>query len=510
MISALGAWPAARAPAAGAVAETAYGKVRGGEVDGVQIFRGVPYGGPTQGAGRFLPPSKPETWAGVRDATETGPQCVQAGGNVFTSPLLGEYFSGGRADRKKLAEQPMSEDCLVLNVLTPGLTGKRPVMVYVHGGGFSSQSGLLTLFSDRHVREQDVVLVGINHRLNVFGYSYLGGLSERFAMGNAGQLDLVLALEWVRDNIERFGGDAGNVTLFGESGGGAKISTLMGMPAAKGLFHRSIIQSGSLMEVGDPDEATKAARALMNALGVRRPEDLQKVPAEDLFKAAADGGRRAGPLLDGRTILRHPWEPAAPAESAGLPLLVGNCKDESTLFGGEKYQDLDEAGLKAALADDGVPADKVGPVLELYRRDHPEKSPADLFFRISTDRGARRNAVRQAERKLAEGDTPVYMYYFQWDTPLEGGKLRAFHTADLPLEMRLALYPESEELSKRLSAAWAAFARTGDPSQPGLAWPRYTLEERATMLFDAESRAVKDPDGDERRMLWDYPSGRML
>jgi para-nitrobenzyl esterase len=443
----------------------------------------------------------------VRDATVTGPQCVQAGGNVFTSAQLGDYFGGGRADRPELAKQPMSENCLVLNVLTKGLKGKRPVMVYIHGGGFNSQSGLLTLFADRHVREQDVVLVGINHRLGVFGYTYLGGLSDKFAVGNVGQLDLVAALQWVKENIVNFGGDPNNVTIFGESGGGGKISVLMGMPAARGLFHRSIVQSGSLLRVGEPEAATRSAKTLMDKLGVSKPEDLQNISAQDLFKA----GTGSGPVVDGHSILKQPWDPTAPVESAGLPMMVGNCKDESTLFGGAQYQNLDEAGLKSVLAKNRIPAEQIDPLLVLYRRDHPNESPSDLYFRISADRGARRNAARQAELKLAETNTKVFVYYFQWNTPVDGGKLRAFHTADLPLEMRLTLYPESEQLSRHLSAAWAAFARTGNPSQKGLPWPAYTLEQRATMIFDVkQSKAVNDPDRDERLALRDLTPGGLL
>src|SRR4051812_19082867 len=187
-------------------AETAFGNVRGESIQGVHIFRGIPYGGPTHGAARFLPPAKPVRWAGVRDATVTGPRCVQGPGNIFLSPTIGEYFGGGRPDRTELSKQTDSEDCLNVNVLTPGLNGSRPVMVYLHGGGLSNGSSALTLFSDKFVREQDIVLVGVNHRLNVFGYTYLGGLSPKYAVGNVGQLDLIAALEWVRDNIAHFGG----------------------------------------------------------------------------------------------------------------------------------------------------------------------------------------------------------------------------------------------------------------------------------------------------------------
>ena len=508
----------ARAAATPVIAETRYGKVRGASVQGLAVFRGIPYGGPTEGAARFLPPSKPATWSGVRDATATGPRCVQGEGNIFLSPMIGEYFGGGRPDRVELAQQTDSENCLVLNVLTPGLRGKRPVMVYIHGGGFTNGSSLLTLFGDGLPREQDVVLVGINHRLNVFGYTYLGGLSEKYAVGNPGQLDLVAALEWVRDNIANFGGDPGNVLIFGESGGAAKVNTLMAMPAAKGLFHKAAVQSGSMLKVGDAESATAKARALLAKLGFtdKQVDHLQKVPASELFKASAglDGGPLgAGPVVDGHSIPRQTWDPVAPDISAGIPMIIGNCKDESSLFSlrSEELFKLDDAGLRAALIKAGLPQGKVDPLLAVCRRDHPKESPTDLYFRISTDRGARWHAAKQAELKIAQNKANVYVYYFQWNTPCADGKIRAFHTADLPLTMRLVRYPESEQLSRKLSGAWAAFARHGNPSQNGLEWPAYTTSQRATMIFDASgSEAVNDPDREERTMLKDLPSGILL
>lgn len=513
-LASAGQWRAFGADADALVtAETTYGKVRGASVNGVAMFRGIPYGGPTEGAARFLPPSRPAKWCGVRDATLNGPQCVQGPGNIFLHPPLGNYFSGGRRDRLELGTSPYSENCLVLNVLTTSLRGKRPVMVYIHGGGFASGSGVLTLFGDRHVREQDVVLVGINHRLNVFGYTYLGGLSRKYAVGNAGQLDLIAALGWVRDNIANFGGDPGNVTVFGESGGGGKISALMGMPVAKGLFHKAIVESGSILPVSDPESGTKAAKAMMAKLGLTQVDDLQKVSAADLFSA---GGRNLlvpGPVVDGHSIPRQPWERTAPAISAGIPMIIGNCKDETTLFTlkDQALFHLNESGLRAALAKAGVPEGKVDPLLSLYHRDHPKNTCSDLYFRIATDRGMRRHVTRQAELQLAQGKARVFVYYFHWNTPILGGELRAFHTAELPLAMRLVFYPETEHLSRQLSAAWAAFAGTGDPSQKGLEWPAYTTPRRATMLFDAaKSEAVNDPDRDERRMLMQMPSGGIL
>jgi para-nitrobenzyl esterase len=222
---------------------------------------------------------------------------------------------------------------------------------------------------------------------------------------------------------------------------------------------------------------------------------------------------RLGPVVDGHSLPNQTWDPTAPDISAGIPMIIGNCKDESTLFSmvNQSLYSLDQAGLRTALVKAGLPEDKVDPLLAVYHRDHAKESPSDLYFRISSDRGARRNAAKQAELQAANGKSNVYVYYFQWNTPLGDGKLRAFHTADLPLEMRLVLFPESEQLSRQLSGAWAAFARNGNPSQQGLQWPAYTSLQRATMMFDiAGGSAVNDPDHDERLMLKDLPPGGLL
>jgi para-nitrobenzyl esterase len=501
------------------VAETRYGKVRGSQVDGVSIFRGIPYGGPTEGANRFLAPSKPAPWSGIRDATETGPRCIQGSGNLFLSPVIGEYFRGSQS-RTELTKQTDSENCLGVNILTPGLRGKRPVMVYIHGGGYTGGSSLLTLFADAFPREQDVVLVGVNHRLNVFGYLYLGELSEKYATGNAGQLDLIAALEWVRDNIANFGGDPGNVTIFGESGGGAKISTLLAMPNAKGLFHKAIVESGSQLRVNERQQATATAKTILGKLGLNesRLEELHKIPAETLLGASTQtpgeaGAMRLGPVIDGRSVPEQTWDPKAPAPSAGIPMIIGCCKDESTLFSRDQSLfNLDEAGLRDRVLKAGIPATDAGTLLEAYHREHPKESPSDLYFRFSTDRGARWNAAKQAELKLEQGRANVYVYYFAWNTPCGEGKLRAFHTAELPLAMRLVRYPEAEELSKQISGAWAAFARNGRPDHAGLPkWRPYSTRQRATMIFDAgRTEVVDDPDAETRALLAKYPSRGLL
>ncbi|MCX6608462.1 MAG: carboxylesterase family protein [Acidobacteria bacterium] len=480
--------------------ETTAGRVRGHSANGVTVFRGIPYAT----SARFQPPAKPAPWTGIRDCTQTGPRCVQGPGNIFLSPTIGEYFRGS-ADRAELAPQPDSEACLVLNVLTPSPRGKRPVMVYIHGGGFVAGSAHLTLFADRFPLEQDVVLVGINHRINAFGYLFLGDLDPQFSAGNIGQLDLIAALQWVRANIANFGGDPSNVTIFGESGGAAKISTLLAMPAAIGLFHKAILESGSLLKVATREDASVAARALLSKLGLapHQAAKLREVPARDLLKAA--NLSQLTPVIDGRTITQQTWEPQAPAASARVPLLIGCCKDETSLgaLKDDALHSLTAAALRDRLLQANVAPDQVDPLLAAYRRENPNDSPTHCWFRFATDRDARRKAIRQAERKLAQAQADVFMYHFAWNTPMLDGRLRAFHTAELPLALRLVRYPAAESLSRHLAGAWAAFARRGTPNAPGLPpWPKYTLETRTTMIFDAPvSAAQNDPASGSRRIL---------
>jgi para-nitrobenzyl esterase len=503
------------------VASTTSGKVRGLGYRGVLAFRGVPYGGPASGAGRFLPPTEPAPWTEVRDATHAGPRAWQVSSpqagtaSIFRAPVIGPYFSGGRADMPVITDEAEDENCLVLNVLTPALSGRRPVLVYIHGGGFAQGTGALTLGGDRLVAEHDVVLVGINHRLNALGYTLLASLDPKFAdSGNLGQLDLVLALRWVKANIAAFGGDPSNVTVFGESGGGGKISTLLAMPSAKGLFKRAIIESGSMLAVRTREAAEADTRKLLSALNLdsNAAAALAALPARQLIDAAARAGVSFGPVVDGRSVPHQTWQQGAPPEAAGVSLLVGTCKDESSLFamGDPALFTLDWSILQERVSKSGIPADKADALIAQYRATNPKDSASDIWFRLSSDRGARRNAIRQAEAKLAQSDA-VYMYYFAWNTGLEGGKLRAFHTAELPLVMRLVLNPAAEELSKQLAGAWAAFARTGNPNHRGLPqWDRYSSSARATLVFDAgASRAVQNPAQAELALLAPY-TGALL
>ncbi len=502
------------------VVATEYGKVKGLETRGVISFRGIPYGGSTEGPQRFMPPDRPMPWRGVREAIKAGPRAVQSPNDkgIFASPILGPYFSGGRADGPEITQQADSENCLVLNVLTPSARGKRPVMVYIHGGGFSSGSGALTLLSDRFVAEQNIVLVGINHRLNVFGYTYLADLDARYAdSGNVGQLDLIAALEWVKRNIAQFGGDPSNVTIFGESGGGAKISALLAMPAAKGLFHRAIIESGSARQARTTEAAAEQTNKLFSALGLRSTQldVVQSLPPEKLFAAFQDASRgtplSGGPVVDGRSLPHQTWTPDAPAEARGVSLLAGNCKDESTLFSlsDTALFSLDWDALLKREITAGIPEQEAKSLISQYRRDYPTETASDLYFRISSDRGARRNAIAQAEEKLKQRSGAVYMYHFSWNTPLLDGKLRAFHTAELPLAMRLVLYPQTEELSRQIAGAWAGFAHTGNPNHAGLPhWKTYSIAKRSTMVFDlGNTRLVNAPAKRELELLAPYPGG---
>jgi para-nitrobenzyl esterase len=506
----------ASAPTPGPIVETATGKVRGTVQTGIHSFKGVPYGASTAGANRFMPPVKPRPWTGVRECTRYGHQSPQ--NMAFTEVL------SPQAD----PAEGFDEDCLVLNVWTPGVNDgrKRPVMVWLHGGGFAQESASWPWIDGTALsRRGDTVVVSVNHRLNIFGYLHLGDLGgEKYAAsGNAGMLDLVAALEWVRDNIERFGGDAGNVMIFGESGGGAKTCSLLGMPAAKGLFHRAAIQSGSALRGLTREDATVMARAVLDAVGVsaNKIDALQRLPVEKLVALVGkinapptrDGtpSRGFSPVVDGRILPAHPFDPEATPISADIPLLVGCTEFEATFFSlrDSAAFTLDDAGMRARVLTMFGEA-QAPRLIDAYRQAHPAATPSELYFRLYTDRLVRRSTVRLAERKARQGRAPVHLYLFAWQSPALGGKLRSPHTVEIPfvfdntdIPTVMTRAPGAGDLAARVSSAWIAFARSGNPNCPQLPqWLPYDTTRRATMVFDNDCRLVDDAGGTERK-AWD-------
>ena len=490
------------------IVEVTNGKLRGERRRRIVRFRGIPYGASVSGEARFRPAAPAPSWAGVRDALELGPACPQdrnATMGLFALPeiqaLVGPAIT---------IQQPMDENCLALNVWTPGFATnarKKPVMVWLHGGGFfAGSSGSAPYDGERLADIGDVVVVSLNHRLNVFGFLHLAEIAgeEYQSSGNVGLLDIILALKWVRTNISQFGGDPHNVTLFGESGGAGKVSALGSMPAARGLFHKAIVQSGSNISAMSVDGATKLAEKVIAGAGLR-PSDwrrLLELPSRQLVAAVVSDPAlvKMGPVADGVTILQTDLLRGPPAAGV-VPMIIGTTHDEARLlFAGDQAAfNADAEGLRTRVASLTAKSPAEADLLiNAYRAAHPGLSPADTFFLIATDIAMRNRAVRQAEHRVAAG-AKVYMYRFDWRSPLFGGKYGAVHGIDIPFVFDQAdslgavgPNPARYALADAVSRAWARFSWTGDPNHPGLpTWPRYDPEERWTMLFDEKSRAVQ-------------------
>lgn len=485
---------------------TQAGRWRGQSRDGIQRFLGIYYGDDTRQR-RFQAALPEPPWTGTRDALHYAPHCPQA-------------VTAQRA----VDTTDMSEDCLSLNVWTPDVAdgARRPVLVYFHGGGYANGSvNEPVVDGARLSRRGGVVVVTVNHRLNGFGFLDLSALdAERFAdSGVVGMLDLLLALQWVRDNIAAFGGNPGNVTIFGQSGGGAKCATLMAMPAARGLFHRVWTMSGQQITGRRRANAEQTARDVLQRLSATPGKDaasidtLMTAPMSALMEAMRDGTWT--PVVDGRRLPRDPFSPDAPPQSAELPMVLGNTHDETTLLIGKNEPTLfalqwpqvaERLHHHVGQFMQGLDAEDV---VARYREWYPAYTPSEVFFAASTAARSWKGMVLASDRRAAQG-APTWVYYLHWKSPQDGGRWGAPHTLDIPLVFDTVAAdpltrdggPAAQQVSDQMSEALIQFARSGDPHHAGLPdWPRFTLPDRPAMIFQSEPVLMLDPRGAERRLF---------
>jgi para-nitrobenzyl esterase len=510
-----------------AIADTTTGKVRGYIRNGIYTYKGIPYGDTTAESGRFQPPQKAKPWIGVRSSMQYGRVCPQGprgSWNADEESWLFLYDDGVQG-----------EDCLRVNIWTPGLDGhqKRPVMIWLHGGGFVSGSSQehRSYDGERLSRRGDVVVVSLNHRLGPLGYLNLTAYGEQYASSaHLGMLDIIAALEWVRDNIANFGGDPGNVTIFGQSGGGGKVGNLMAMPTAQGLFHRAIVQSGSFLRAVTPDRSAILTQAMLDELNLSpsQVDQLQTVPLQKMI-AAGDAALLKthppvplvwshvadqlgwGPVMDGKLLPRHPFDPAAPAISARVPMLIGTTLNEfNTSLNHPEYEAMTEAEVEKRLGN--MYGNDPERIAQVFRASHPGAKPFDICSLAMTAQ-VRQGAVIQAMRKTAQG-TPAYLYWFTWKTPVLDGRPRSIHCCELPFcfdntdrsENLTGGGPAPRELAANVSEAWIQFARSGNPNHHGLPhWPAFSAETCPTMIFDTQCRMQNNPDKEERQALATTP-----
>jgi para-nitrobenzyl esterase len=502
-----------------AVADTQYGKVRGYVLRGINYFLGMPYGADTSGANRFMPPQKPKPWTDIYPALWLGNSAPQQMDNAYKNKYM-DFRDHWNYD-------DVSEDCLKINVFTPGINDgkKRPVLLWMHGGGFWNGNAIEHdgYKGENLARFGDIVFCSVNHRLGPLGFtdfSAVGG--EKYAAsGNVGMLDLVAALEWVKDNIANFGGDPRNVTIMGQSGGGAKVCTTTAMPSAKGLFSKAVVLSGANVKVGEKEPKQKLGTYILKEYGLTAStiDKLQQMPWNDYYELAFNTAKKFAkegttpenarnifrPHVDGNFIPQHPFFPEASPSVANIPMIICSCLNETPFFYDSSLEAISLQGVKEKLIE-AYGAQKAGEIVDAYSKVFPNKKPVEIWSMLTTHR---QRTVALADAKVKQAP-PVFTAWFGWQPPLFDNRLRSFHTVDIcqwfyNTDLMLSHTgggARPRALSAKMAGSLVQFMKTGDPNGGGLPqWPKYTTEKGELMFLDDICEVQYDPDREARKSL---------